>query len=91
MKNTEIEYELSTDYKLSYSLLRSDIAIIGFVAVEINGVTNMDSSKQVLVSYNRNAKSFFLGLTFFESDKINFDKLCEIFNIRLFDLKHITY
>jgi hypothetical protein len=63
MENIDIEYELSTDYKRLYSLLKSDISIIGFIAVEINGKTDMDNSKLVLMSYNRNAKSFYLNAT----------------------------
>lgn len=88
MLNSEIKYKTSNDSKLLYKLLKEGNLIIGFIALDINGVPNMDYSKLVQMSYNENYKSFDLGFTFFEQDfdKIDFEKLCLKYNIRFFDL-----
>ena len=88
MKNTEIKYKLSSDTERLYELLKSNTVVIGFIALDINGVPNMEYSKLVQMSYNSIAKSFDLGFTFFEMDfdKIGFDKLCEKYNMRFIDL-----
>ena len=88
MLNSEIKYKTSNDSKLLYKLLKEGNLIIGFIALDINGVPNMDYSKLVQMSYNEKWKSFDLGFTFFEQDfdKIDFEKLCLKYNVRFFDL-----
>ena len=88
MLNTEIKYKTSNDYELLYKLLKEGNLIIGFIALDINGVPNMDYSKLVQMTYNEKWKSFDLGFTFFEQDfdKINFKQLCLKYNVRFFDL-----
>jgi len=88
MLNTQIKYKTSTDYKELYRLLKNNNLIIGFIAINMNGVPNMEYSKLVQMSYNENNKSFDLGFTFFECDfdKIDFEKLCLKNNIRFIPL-----
>ena len=88
MLNSEIKYKTSTDYEELYQLLKSGNLIIGFIALDIKGVPNMEYSKLVQMSYNENFKSFDLGFTFFESDfdKIGFDELCLKYNLRFITL-----
>lgn len=88
MLNTDIKYKTSNDYELLYKLLKEGNLIIGFIALDINGVPNMDYSKLVQMTYNEKWKSFDLGLTFFEQDfdKIDFKQLCLKYNVRFFDL-----
>lgn len=88
MKNTEIKYNLSTDYKKLHQLLKDGKMLIGFIAVDIDGIPNKEYSKVVPMSYSSKYKSFDLGFTFFEIDfdKIGFEELCKKQNIRFFDL-----
>ena len=88
MLNSEIKYKTSNDSKLLYKLLKEGNLIIGFIALDINGVPNMDYSKLVQMSYNEKWKSFDLGFTFFEQDfdKIDFNKLCLKYNVRFLNL-----
>lgn len=84
MLNTEIKYKTSTDSTELYRLLKEGNLIIGFIAIDIDGIPNMEYSKLVQMSYNEKWKSFDLGFTFFESDfdKIKFEELCVKQNLR---------
>jgi len=89
MLNTEIKYKTSTDYNKLYQLLKEGNLLIGFIALDINGIPNMEYSKLVQMSYNEKWKSFDLGFSFFESDfdKTRFKQLCLKENIRFIPLK----
>ena len=88
MLNSEIKYKTSTDSNELFRLLKEGNLIIGFIALDIDGVTNMEYSKLVQMSYNKKWKSFDLGFTFFESDfdKIGFEQLCLKYNVRFIPL-----
>lgn len=88
MINTEIKYKTSTNYVELYKLLKNGNIVIGFIAINIGGIPNMEYSKLVEMSYNENFKSFYIGFTFFECDfdKIDFEKLCLENNIRYIPL-----
>ena len=88
MLNTEIKYKTSTDSNELYLLLKEGNLIIGFIALDIDGITNIEYSKLVQMSYNKKWKSFDLGFTFFESDfdKIGFEQLCLKYNVRFIPL-----
>jgi hypothetical protein len=88
MLNTDIKYKTSSDSKELYKLLKEGNILIGFIALQINGVPNMEYSKLIQLSYNEKMKSFDIGFTFFESDfdKIGFEQLCSTYNIRFIPL-----
>jgi hypothetical protein len=88
MENSLIKYPLSTDYDRLYQMLKDGIILIGFIAIDVNGIPNMEYSKLTTFSYNPKCKSFYLGFTFFESDfsKVDFNKLCKKQNVRYVDL-----
>ena len=88
MLNTEIKYKTSTDSNELYRLLKEGNLIIGFIALDIDGIPNIEYSKLVQMSYNKKWKSFDLGFTFFESDfdKIGFEQLCLNYNVRFIPL-----
>ena len=88
MKVSEIKYNLSTDYKKLYQLLKEGNIIVGFIAIDIDGIPNKEHSKIVTMSYNESAKMFDLGFSFFEIDfdKIGFEELCKKENIMYFGL-----
>lgn len=88
MLNTEIKYKTSTDSKELYRLLKEGNIIIGYIAIDIDGVPNMEYSRLVQMSYNEKLKSFYLGFTFFECDfdKIGFEQLCLTYNLRFIPL-----
>lgn len=88
MLNTDIKYKTSSDSKELYKLLKEGNILIGFIALQINGVPNMEYSKLIQLSYNEKMKSFDVGFTFFESDfdKIGFEQLCSTYNIRFIPL-----
>ena len=92
MINTEIKYKTLTDYEKLYKLLKDGNLIIGFIAIDIDGVPNMTYSKLVQMSYDEKWKSFDLGFTFFEQDfdKIDFNKLCLKYNVRFLDLNYAS-
>lgn len=84
MKNSDIQYKLSVDYVKLYKLLKDDIILIGFSAIDINNKPNFDYSKLVTMSYNNVSESFDLGFILFEGffTKDGFIKICEKQNIR---------
>lgn len=84
MKNTDIKYRTSRDYCQLHKLLKEGIIIIGFVAISIDNVPNMDNSKLTTMSYNSKFKSFDIGVTLFEQDfdRVGFYKICQIHNIQ---------
>jgi hypothetical protein len=88
MLNTKIKYKTSTDYSELYRLLKDDYLLIGFIAIDIDGIPNKEYSKLVQMSYNSKLKSFDLGFTFFECDfdKIGFEELCLKVNLRFIPL-----
>lgn len=88
MLNKEIKYKTSTDSKELYRLLKEGNVLIGFIAIDIDGIPNMEYSKVVQMSYNEKWKSFDLGFSFFESDfdKIGFEQLCLKYNMRFIPL-----
>lgn len=89
MKNSEIKYKTSTDYERLYNLLKEGNMLVGFIAVDIDGVPNMDYSKLVSFSYKKDGCFFDLGFVFFEADfdKIAFPELCKKYNVRFIDLQ----
>ena len=91
MKNSDIKYNLSTDYTRLYQLLKAEIMVVGFIAVDLDGVPNMEYSKLVPMSYNSKFQCFDLGFSFFEQDftKIQFPQLCEKYNVRFVDLNQV--
>lgn len=91
MLNTEIKYKTSTDYKELYRLLKEGYVLIGFIAIDVNGVPNMKYSKLVQMSYNSNIQAFDLGFSFFESDfdKIGFEQLCLKSNLQFIPLNEV--
>lgn len=84
MQNSEIKYKTSTDYKELYRLLKDGNMIIGFIALDVDGVPNMEYSKLVTMSYKKTYKFFDLGFVFFEHDfdKLGFDDLCRKYKLR---------
>lgn len=88
MKYTQIKYKTSTDYFELFRLLKSGNIIIGFVALETNGVPITDYCKVVPMFYNDKNKMFDLGFVFFESDfdKIDFKTICERYKIQYIPL-----
>ena len=88
MLNSEIKYSTSNNYNLLYDSLREGTLIIGFIAIEINGVVNMDYSKLVQMTYNPKYDQFDLGFIFWGQnfDKEGFKKLCERQNVRFLPL-----
>lgn len=88
MANHEIEYQTSTDYARLYNLLKSGKVLIGFSAIEINGVVSDTYSKVVQLSYNPKFESFDIGFTLFESDfsRTDFKDFCQSAKIRFIDL-----
>ena len=89
MLNTEIKYQTSKDYNLLHKLLISGNIIIGFIALDLNGIPSLEYSKLVQMSYNEKWKSFDLGFTFFECDfdKIGFERLCSNCNLQFIPLE----
>jgi hypothetical protein len=88
MKNSEIKYSLSRDYERLHTLLKSGVIIVGFIAIDIDGVPNKNYSKIVEMSYKEQYQMFDLGFSFFEQnfDKKDFSKLCENQNLQYFDI-----
>ena len=90
MHNSEIKYNVCTDYDKLYELLKDGNLIIGFLALDIDGVPDMDYSALRQMSYKEKYRSFDFGFTFFESnfDKIGFNELCQKYNIRFIPLNN---
>jgi len=88
MKLSELKYDLSTDYDKLYHLLKDGNNIVGFFAISMNNVPDMEYSTVTMMSYNRNFKTFDIGLTLFEIDfdKTDFMEICKNYNIKYFDL-----
>jgi hypothetical protein len=88
MLNSDINYNLSTDYERLYNLLKSVPMVIGFIAVDVDGVPNNQYSKLVPMCYKPKWQAFDLGFTFFEQDfdKLRFPDLCEKYNVRFIDI-----
>lgn len=88
MKNSDIKYKLSTDYKRLNELLKSGIIIIGITPLSIGGEFHDEYSKLVELRYDSEHKIYHLGYTFFEKDlnKISFEELCEKDKIKFIDI-----
>jgi hypothetical protein len=89
MLNTEIKYKTSTDYKELYGLLKDGNIIIGFMALNIGGVPNMEYSTLVQMHYTEKWKKIDLGKFTFDDngfDKIGFELFCIRENVRFIPL-----
>jgi len=84
MKNTDIKYRTSKDYYNLHKLLKEGIIIVGFVAIDIDNIPDIEYSKLTTMSYNSEFKTFDIGFTLFEQDfdKESFVKICKKNNIR---------
>ena len=92
MKNTEIKYNLSTDYERLYELLHKGLLIIGFAGVSIyKEVTSLEYSKLIEMKYVIKDKKYDFYTTVFFNDMIKskeiFAEICKKENIRFFDLE----
>ena len=84
MKNTDIKYKTSKDYNELHKLLKEGVILIGFIAISIDNVPNMDHSKLIVMSYDSECEFFDIGFCLFERDfdKESFYKICIKNNIR---------
>ena len=84
MKNTDIKYDLKTDYKELYSLLKKGCKIIGFIAISIDNNPDFEYSKLIDMSYNSSSKMFDVGACLFGvwCEEVNFIRYCKKENIR---------
>lgn len=91
MKNTEIKYNTSTNYENLYQLLKAEIIVIGFIAIEIDGIVNTEYSKLIEMTYSKEYEKFDLGNTILfecDFDKDRFIKFCEKQYVRFIPLSH---
>lgn len=89
MLNSEIKYNLSTDYKRLYELLKNGNIIVGFTCSKIDGKKYITHSLLKVFRYNESENFFEIGFILFESD-FDFDdfvRICTEHNIRFFDLQ----
>lgn len=88
MKNSEIKYNLSTDYDRLYELLIRGNMIVGFGAITLKGKKpEKDHSKLVAMNYADGR--YDLGVTVFfkeDFDKSGFIEICKHENIRFIDI-----
>lgn len=89
MKNTEIKYQLSTDYEKLYRLLKEGCKIIGFHSVG-NSYEEADTDVSVIETFEYNAawKRFYLNAVVAESGFTKEEILAYMarWNVRYFDL-----
>lgn len=90
MKNSDIKYELSTDYERLYDLLKGGNVVVGFVGILLD--CRMDKySKIIEMEWNLIHGYFYIGYELYESDLKHgvksFVKACRLQRIRYFDLK----
>lgn len=85
MRDSDIKYNLSTDYNRLHKLLKEGIVIIGFTSIGYDSLIQ-SYSKLITMSYNVDFKVFDIGFTLFEADfdKEAFIKICKKENIRYF-------
>ena len=90
MLTKEIKYNLSTDYKRLYELLKSGNGVIGFTCSFIGAKKYIEHSKLCYMTYDKDDKFFNIGITVFESDleETTFNEICKDYNIRFFDLNN---
>ena len=89
MKNSDIKYELSRDYSKLYNLLKTENMVIGFIAIIVNNIPNMDYSNLIKMTFSKKDEIFHIGdITMFESmfDECDFIKFCEQYNVSYIDL-----
>ena len=89
MKNTEIEYQLSTDYERLYNLLKEGKKVVGFYAVMHEDGRNPDYSRLESFEYSETHNIFFVGVNIRESDFITKDEILDCMktlNVRYFPL-----
>lgn len=88
MKNSDIKYELSKDYSKLYKLIKSETIVIGFIAIIINNIPNMEYSNLIKMSYSKKDEIMRIGdITMFVSmfDECDFIKFCEQYNVSYID------
>lgn len=88
MRNTDILYQLSTDYERLYKLLHEGKILVGFVSHYFNNKIDNEYSQLTEMKYEKRYAKYDLGMIFFECDfnKEDFIKLCERDNIRFIDV-----
>lgn len=89
MKNSDIKYGLSKDYSKLYNLLKSETMVIGFIAIIINNIPNMEYSNLIKMTFTKKDEILRIGdITMFESmfDECDFVKFCEQYNVSFIDL-----
>lgn len=84
MKNLDIKYTTSRDYKKLLELLMEGNTIIGFIGISVNGKVSFEYSKLTEMKFNSEYRYFYVGCTIFESDldKIGFECFCAENNIQ---------
>ena len=89
MKNSDIKYDLSKDYSKLYKMLKSETTVIGFIAIIINNIPNMEYSNLIKMTFSKKDEILRIGdITMFESmfDECGFVKFCEQYNVSFIDL-----
>lgn len=85
MKNSDIKYDLSKDYSKLYKMLKSETTVIGFIAIIINNIPNMEYSNLIKMTFSKKDEIFHIGdITMF--DECDFIKFCEQYNVSFIDL-----
>lgn len=89
MLNTEIKYNLSTNYCRLLELLIQGEVVVGFEAIMIDNKPNPDHSKVIEMKYVKQGDYFDIGGCLFGDkwhDEVHFSLFCKGSNIRFFDI-----
>lgn len=92
MLNTEIKYNLSTNYCRLLHLLVSGQIVVGFEAIRIDNKPNPDYSKVIEMKYAKEGNYFDMGGCLFGDkwhDALHFTNYCKGSNIRFFDINGV--
>lgn len=88
MKNSDIKYDLSKDYSKLHKLLKTETMVIGFIAVIVNNIPNMEYSNLIKMSFSKKDEILRIGdITMFDSmfNECDFIKFCEQYNVSYID------
>lgn len=61
MKNSDIKYDLSKDYSKLYKMLKSETTVIGFIAIIINNIPNMEYSNLIKMTFSKKDEILRIG------------------------------